>query len=380
MADHLLSPQEAITKLLVSMGQLGASDLHLKVGNPPYYRVAGHLRRVEMPALPNSEYLEKMMADLIPAGHKGKFDERGDLDFSTTGVGTGDRFRVNLYRSMGDVHAAIRRVQSKIPSFEELHLPPIYREAISNSVEGLILVSGVTGSGKSSSLAAMLQHINELRSMHIITVEDPVEYVFHPKKSIISQREIGIDIPSYAEALRFVVRQDPDCILIGEMRDKETMLAAIQAAETGHLVLGSIHCSDAQQTFSRILEFFPRTEHAFIRSSLANSLTAIMCQRLLPGIDPGKRFPATEVLLNNSVVKEKIVHEQDEDLPALINQCREEGMRSFTQSLCELIETELVHYDTAMEHAPSREALASMVKGIKTASATLVAQRPSLDT
>ena len=372
MADHLLSPQEAITKLLVSMGQLGASDLHLKVGNPPYYRVAGHLRRVEMPALPNSEYLEKMMADLIPAGHKGKFDERGDLDFSTTGVGTGDRFRVNLYRSMGDVHAAIRRVQSKIPSFEELHLPPIYREAISNSVEGLILVSGVTGSGKSSSLAAMLQHINELRSMHIITVEDPVEYVFHPKKSIISQREIGIDIPSYAEALRFVVRQDPDCILIGEMRDKETMLAAIQAAETGHLVLGSIHCSDAQQTFSRILEFFPRTEHAFIRSSLANSLTAIMCQRLLPGIDPGKRFPATEVLLNNSVVKEKIVHEQDEDLPALINQCREEGMRSFTQSLCELIETELVHYDTAMEHAPSREALASMVKGIKTASATLV--------
>ncbi len=370
--DKLLSPKETMTKLLGSMSQLGASDLHVKSGYAPYYRVAGHLRRVEMPSIPNSAFIEEMLAEMIPAGRRPEFDARGSLDFSAASTGSTDRFRVNLFRSMGDTHAAIRRVQSKIPTFEELHLPPVYRDSIASSLEGLILVSGVTGSGKSSTLAAMLQHLNEIRSMHIITVEDPVEYVFQPKKSIISQREIGIDMPDYAEALRFVVRQDPDCILIGEMRDKETMLAALQSAETGHLVLGSIHCSDAQQTFSRILEFFPRAEHAFIRATLANSLSAILCQRLLPGIDSNSRFPATEVLLNNAVVKDKILHEQDEDIPAIIAQSREEGMRTFTDSLCELIESEVVHYDTAMEHAPSREALSSMVKGIKTASHSIL--------
>jgi twitching motility protein PilT len=202
--------------------------------------------------------------------------------------------------------------------------------------------------------------------MHIVTIEDPVEFVFTPKKSIISQREIGIDVPTYHDALRCVVRQDPDCIMIGEMRDRETMMAALQAGETGHLVLGSVHVADVQLTFTRILEFFPRSEHAFIRSSLANSLRAILCQKLLPGIEEGTRYPATEVLLRNIVVKDKILHEKDDELPATILRYREEGMRSFTFSLCELIEAEKVHYDTAMDYAPNREALASAVKGITT--------------
>ena len=371
MSSNPLSPQETIGKLLSNMAQLDASDLHLKVGYAPHYRVTGHLRKVDLPPLPNTKYLEDMLEDLVPEARRGEFEQHADLDFSAR-VASGDRFRINVFRSAGEVHAAIRRVQSRIPSFEELNLPDVYRRTILETMEGLILVSGVTGCGKSSTLAAMVEHVNQLRSMHIITIEDPIEYVFQPKKSLIAQREIGIDISDHHAALRFVVRQDPDCILIGEMRDRETMSAALQAAETGHLVLGSLHCSDAQQTFSRILEFFPRQEHAFIRSSLASSLTAIMCQRLLPGIDEGSRYPATEVLLNNTVVRDKIIHEEDEDLPAIISSSEPEGMRSFTMSMCELIETEKVHFDTAMEYAPSREALASSVKGIKASGQGLI--------
>ncbi|UCE59710.1 MAG: PilT/PilU family type 4a pilus ATPase [Phycisphaerales bacterium] len=365
MTDQTAPPKETMQNLLASMGQLGASDLHLKVGNAPYYRIAGQLRKVHMPTISDSKYLEAMLIDLIPEARREEFHAGNDLDFSARGA-TGDRYRVNTFRAMGELHAAIRRVQSKIPTFEDLSLPPIYRETISKHFEGLVLISGVTGCGKSSTLAALIEHINETRSAHIVTIEDPVEYVFTPKKSIISQREIGIDVPDYVEALRFVVRQDPNCILIGELRDKVTMEAALQAAETGHLVLGTLHVADAQQTFSRILEFFPNTQHNFIRSLLAGSLKAIFCQRLVPGIDENTRFPATEVLLNNSVVKDKILRKEDDDIPSIISKSKQDGMRSFTQSLFELIDTEKVHYDTAMEFAPSREALSSAVKGIST--------------
>ncbi len=369
--DQLLPPQEEIQKLMAFVSKNEASDLHLKVGYPPYIRIAGHLRKLQSPPLPNSEYVEAMLADYIPKTRRAEYEQHGGLDFSACGV-TGDRYRVNIFRSTGDMHVALRRVRSKIPSFAELNLPDVYRKTIMHSVEGLILVSGVTGCGKSSTLASMLDYINDHRSLHMVTIEDPIEYVFHPKKCIISQREVGIDTPSFKDALRYMVRQDPDCILIGEMRDRETMLAAIQSAETGHLVLGSIHCADTQQTFSRILEFFPREDHAFVRSSLANSLSAIMCQRLLPGVEEGTRYPATEVLLNNSIVKDKILHEEDEDFPAILHQCKDEGMRSFTQSLCELVRQERVHQDTAMDYAPNRDALKSMLKGIESAAQSLV--------
>jgi len=378
--DKLLPPEEAIEQLLTGMTRFEASDLHLKVHFPPYYRVGGHLRKLEMPDIPDNKYMEAMLTTLIPPNRRHVYDEVGSIDFSAQGS-LGDRFRINVFKATGEMHAAIRRVNSKIPDFDEdLHLPEVYRKTISQTLDGLILVTGVTGSGKSSTLAAMVDYINTHRSLHIVTIEDPIEYSFTAKKSIISQREIGIDVNSFPEALRYVVREDPDCILIGEMRDRETILAALQAAETGHLVLGTLHVGDVQQSFNRILEFYPRNEHAFIRSSLANSLRTIMCQRLLPGIEEGLRFPATEVLINSAIVKDKIRNEEDDDIPAIIEQCVEEGMRSFTFSLNEMIEAELIYYDTAMDYAPNREALASAVKGIKTSAQSLVGRiraRPS---
>ena len=362
---------QQIQALLAFLSKHEASDLHLKSGFPPYVRLGGNLRKVHGPSLPESGYIEKMLLPLVPRDRLMDWDKFGGVDFSLR-IDSGDRFRVNLFKSTGHSHAAIRRVQSKIPNFHDLHLPDVYEKVIMESLEGLVLVSGVTGSGKSSTLAAMMDCINENRSMHVITVEDPIEFSFTPKKCIISQREVGIDVLDFPTALRHVVRQDPDCILIGEMRDRETMLAAIQAAETGHLVMGSLHCNDATQTFSRILEFFPRAEHAFIRSSLANSLRAIMVQRLIPGIEEGSRYPATEVLLNSSVVKDKILHEEDEDMPAIITQSREEGMRNFTHSLVDLVQADLIDRHTALDYAPSRDRLVSELKGIKAASDSLV--------
>ncbi|HUU83771.1 MAG TPA: ATPase, T2SS/T4P/T4SS family, partial [Phycisphaerae bacterium] len=239
-----MDANETILNLLNGMGKFGASDLHLKIGYSPYYRVAGHLRKIDMPAFQDSEFLQQMLSFLVPPQRRKEYDDRGDLDFSYRGS-AGDRFRVNVFRASGEMNAAIRRVQSEIPSFESLNLPPIYQKVIQQHADGLILVSGITGSGKSSTLASMLEHVNANRAVHIITIEDPVEFVFKNKKAIVSQREIGIDIPTYSEALRYVVRQDPDVIFIGEMRDRDTMMAAIQSAETGHQVLGSIHCSDA---------------------------------------------------------------------------------------------------------------------------------------
>lgn len=361
-----MSSQLTIQALLEKMGPLNASDLHLKAGLPPFYRILGELRKVNLPSLSGDD-IDALLTPVIPPQRRAQYETAGDLDFSLQ-MPDRTRFRFNVFRSAGVMNTAVRRVKAEIPTFEALRLPPIYRQLIERTTEGLVLVCGVTGSGKSTTLAAMLEHINENRGEHIVTIEDPVEYTFPPRKCIISQREIGIDIPDYAEGLKYIVRQDPDVVFIGEMRDHFTMTAALQAAETGHLVFGSLHTADATQAFGRILEFFPRGEHGFIRSSLANSLRAICAQRLLPGTDAVKipMAPATEVLLNSPTVRDLIRREQDAELPNIIAASEKDGMHNFTMSLARLVNEELVYRDTAMQFAPNPDALASMLRGIRT--------------
>jgi twitching motility protein PilT len=267
-------------------------------------------------------------------------------------------------------------VNPKVPSFEELHLPPVYERMTDASHEGLVIVCGVTGSGKSSTLAAMIEHVNQQRSYNIITIEDPVEYMFRPARSYISQREIGIDVPDFPTALRAAVRQDPNVLMIGELRDRETMLAGLQAAETGHLVFVTLHTADTMQAFSRILEFFETKDHPFIRSSLAIGLRAVMAQRLLPSVKPGvKRVPATEVLLNTVTVTDKIRDGEDADLPAIMHGSEHEGMHDFTNSLARLVQEDWVDLRTAEKYAPNPEALRAKVRGIEVKAETLVTRK-----
>lgn len=369
----MIQGPHTITRLLGSMKKLEASDLHIKVGIPPVYRIGGLLRPIQSEPLTEEE-ADHLLDPLINEVQRKRFSDSGNLDFATH-LPDGDRFRVNVFRAGGHTHAAIRRIKAEIPSYEALHLPAIYSELVERTTEGLVLVVGVTGSGKSSTIAAMVDHINATRSENIITVEDPVEFRFTPRKSIVSQREIGIDVQDYPTALRYIVREDPDVIFIGELRDHDTVLAAIQAAETGHLVFGSLHTADTMQAFSRILEFFPSHEHGFLRHSLSSSLRAICAQRLLPAFEEAnlgiKVVPATEVLLGNPIVREKIREGMDADLPSIVGK-NEEGMHSTTYSLAELVKKEWVARSVAMEYAPNREALDSMLKGVQVKGASLI--------
>ncbi len=389
-----MGQQLTMRQLLLNMGKTEASDLHLKVGMPPIFRIGAELRVPQGLEPMTADDTRRLLLEITPEEKLKQYDTTGNLDFScfldvgeakphTTPDGKEapfdaiprkDRFRCNIFRAGGYMHAAIRRVKPDIPTFESLHLPQVYQRISDENHEGMILIVGVTGSGKSTTVACMLERINQTRADNIITIEDPVEYHLHPKMSIISQREIGTDVESYPVALKYVVRQDPDTIFIGELRDHDTVLAAIQAAETGHLVFGSLHTADTMQAFSRIVEFFPQHEHAFIRSAMANSLRAVCAQRLLPAnLDTAKVpvVPACEVLLSNASVRDRIREAHDEDIPMIINSSTGEGMRSFTHSLAELVETEMVTLREALEHAPNREALRSKLKGVEVKSSLI---------
>lgn len=361
-----------ITAMLRILASQDGSDLYLSTGAPPCAKFNGVLRALNKDVMAPGD-VAKIAHELMDAEQRADFERELEMNLAISLPNVG-RFRVNIFKQRNEVSIVARNIKLDIPRFEDLKLPPVLLDVILEK-RGLVLFVGGTGSGKSTSLAALIDHRNRNHSGHIITIEDPVEYQIHPRMSIVSQREIGTDVPNYAAALKYAVRQDPDVIFIGELRDHDTVLAAVQAAETGHLVFGSLHTADTMQCFSRIVEFFPQHEHGFIRAALSASLKAVCAQRLLPAnqdVAGVGVVPATEVLINNAVVRERIREGADSDLPAVINSSLQDGMRSFTHSLAELVEQELVSLNTALEFSSNREALKSRLKGVEVKQGKLV--------
>jgi twitching motility protein PilT len=342
---------------------LDASDLHLKVGQPPMMRIRGDITRMEGLKPLSQEDMERLLGPLMSPRQKKIMDDEGGVDFSYV-VGNDEiRFRVSLFRQRGRWSLVTRRVNSNIPSFEKLGLPPII-ESLCKFSEGLVILAGVTGSGKSTTIAAMLDYVNATEPLHILTVEDPIEFVFADKMAYINQREIGLDSKDWHKALKDAVRQDPDVILVGELRDVETFEAAVHAAETGHLVFGTIHASSASTTINRILDLFPPEKHGAIRQALANNLKAIIAQKLVKGLKK-PRCPTNEIMIVNPIVKKLMSEGEDSRLGDAIRMCHQEGMQDFTESLRSLCERGDIDRATALEYAPNPEQLKMALKGIK---------------
>ncbi|MBT5136042.1 MAG: PilT/PilU family type 4a pilus ATPase [Phycisphaerae bacterium] len=353
---------EEFRKMLKSTIKFEASDLHIKAGTKPRIRVRGVLRSLD--AELNSEPLCYQIArDILDDAQYKIFNAKGQIDLAYD-YDKDNRFRINLFMARGRPSLACRLITSDIMTFEQLHLPEILGE-VALSANGLILFAGVTGSGKSTSIAAMLNYVNQRKRCHIVTIEDPIEYIFNDQKATINQREVGIDCLSFNEALRALVREDPDVVLVGEMRDNETFEAAIRAAETGHLVFGTIHASSAWQTFGRIYDLFPETERPQIRKLLAYNLRAIVYQKLLPTLhEDVARIPALEILLGTPIVTKYILEAREGELLEIIKKSAEEGMVDLNTALFNLVESEWVSLKTAMDATPKPEDLKMKIKGI----------------
>jgi twitching motility protein PilT len=342
------------------------SDIHIKADAVPRVRVAGELKALNTGPIPPEE-VDAIVEEMLTSEQMFEFKQHGTVDLAYALTKT-ERFRVNVYRQRGQTSLAARRINPQIPTFEELNLPDIFSK-IADREHGLILVAGITGSGKSTTIAAMLEQINQQKNVHILTIEDPIEYSFVDQKSQIDQREIGLDCDTFEHGIRSMVREDPDVILIGEMRDRFTFLAAMQAAETGHLVFSTIHASSCAGAITRVLELFPKDQHANIRQALAANLQAIAYQKLLPALDPAvKRVPAAEVMLNSTVVRKYIVEEREVDLGTVIRNERGSGMIEFNDNLAELVTAEIVSPREAMLASPNPEELRMRLRGITTSS------------
>jgi twitching motility protein PilT len=339
-----------------------ASDLHLKVGQPLKLRLFGKLKNTTGEIM-TAERMEQLAFEILTPAQKEVFLKHGTLDFAYEIDGE-HRFRTNLFRQRGMISLAARCVNTEIPPFEDLHLPKVL-EDICQSKQGLVLVVGPTGCGKTTTIASMIDYINRTDSCHIVTVEDPIEYLFKDQKAIVSQREIGIDTKDFDEALTYLMRQDPDVVFVGEMRDAKTVSAGMRATETGHLVFGTMHSANASQAVHRLLDLFPQDERDLIRQALAIAVRAIISQVLLPCLKEGiDRVPAMEILIANAATRKLIAEEREADLPSVIRSSQGEGMQDLTYNLCDLIKEGMVDPKEAFRFAPNKEELRMAMKGI----------------
>jgi twitching motility protein PilT len=353
-----------IHMLLKTMFDNNASDLHMRVGTAPTFRINGALFRAQMDPM-SFEDMEKICTEIMRPEQKEMFDETNEFDFALELKGVG-RFRINASRQRGTPSLAIRSIKPQIPSFPELNLPKVVLD-IAMKKRGLILVTGTTGSGKSTLLASMIDHINNNISVNIVTIEDPIEYLYKDKKSIIAQREVGSDTARFENALRASFRQDPDVILIGEIRDKDTMETAMSAADTGHLVMSTLHTMNVLETISRILSFFPPHQHQQVRLVLSNVLVAVVSLRLLPKKDAGGRVPAAEIMVNNAAIAEYILNQDKAHLimPAICEGNVQYGSQSFDQSLLQLYRDDFITFQIAKQNASNPDDFELKVKGVE---------------
>jgi len=349
---------------------LEASDVHIKVGAPPIFRINGVLRPLNQLKPLDHNDVSKMAFGLMNDWQKERFIKNREIDMGYEVYGMG-RFRVNVFQQRGKMRIALRIVPYQIKSLEELHLPPVIRN-ISLEQRGLVLVTGTTGSGKSTTLAAMIDIVNNNRNCHIITIEDPIEFIHEDKKSIVDQREIGSDTSTFSSALRVALRQDPDVILVGEMRDFETIETALTAAETGHLVMSTLHTLNATETINRVISVFPPYHQKQVRLQLAGVLKGVISQRLAPRANGMGRVPAVEVLVSTARVRECIIEKDktNEINDAIAKGVTTYGMQSFDQSLMNLLQESFITYEEALKHCTNPDDFALRVKGILATSDT----------
>ena len=338
----------------------GASDVHVKVDGPIVFRINRQLVAIEAPT-PTVAWIEKIVDTIVPRHARSRLESDREVDFSYALPGIG-RFRTNVFQQKGQWCLAMRYVKVKVPSFEELGLLPVLKN-LAESPRGILLVSGSTGCGKSTTLAAMVEHINATFKKHMITLEDPIEYVFEDNQSVIEQREIGLDSLSFEVGLKHILRQDPDIIMIGEMRDAISFMAAINAADTGHLVLSTLHTTNASQAIGRILDFFKPDERDQVRRQLAATLQAVVCQRMV-GRAGGGVIPALEIMINTPTVRKLLEENRTEKLPAAIETGVEDGMQTFNQALFNLVKQGKVTEREALAKATNPQTLEMNFKGI----------------
>lgn len=354
-----------VDELLKAAVAKRGSDLHLKVGSPPTVRVDGHLEPLDPSVRLTQEDAVAVAFSIMNNTQKQRFKEKSEIDLAYSAPGLG-RFRVNLYQQRGTVNMVFRSVPTKILTFQDLHLPAVI-EKLAAETRGLILVTGTTGSGKSTTLAAIIDHINRSRTENVITIEDPIEFLHRDRKCLVSQREIGADTESFSVALRSALRQDPDVILVGEMRDFETISTALIAAETGHLVLSTLHTVDATETVNRIISVFPPYQQKQVRLQLAAIIKGVVSQRLVPRMDGQGRVPAVEVMVATQTIRECVI---DPDKTRRIHDVitagtSQYGMQTFDQSLAQLCREKLVAYEEALRWCSNPDDFALKMKGVQ---------------